>query len=55
MSAPQPEHTWSTSDIVLWPNGVEGRVYGVDWEDNLLMDECGDWFCAEDVDLVVKP
>lgn len=32
---------------VIWPNGVEGRVAGIDEDDKQIMDECGGWhdFC----------
>lgn len=37
-------------DRVLWPNGVEGRVAAIDASDNTVMDECGGWHKAMDVD-----
>lgn len=52
MSAPQPNHTWSVGDTVLWPNGVEGRVCGIDFDDCTIMDECGGWIAMADVDLL---
>jgi hypothetical protein len=39
-------------DVVLWPNGVEGVVQGVEQTDTalLLLDECGGWIDAYDCD-----
>ena len=52
MSAPQPGHAWTAGDTVLWPNGVEGKVCGVDFDDRALMDHCGGWHDMADVDLL---
>ena len=38
-------------DIVLWPNGVEGPVMGVDHCDATLLDHCGAWHAMDDVNL----
>jgi hypothetical protein len=45
------EHAWRSGDRVVWPNGVEGVVQGVDFDDCTLLDECGAWVSMYDVDL----
>lgn len=37
-------------DTVLWPNGVEGAVSGINSLDDTLMDHCGGWHRAYDVE-----
>lgn len=37
------EAEWRKGDRVLWPNGVEGEVMAVDFDDRTVMDECGGW------------
>ena len=40
-------------DTVLWPNGIEGVVMGVDYDDaTLLRAEDGAWIAIDDVDLI---
>lgn len=41
--------TWAAGDRVLWPNGVEGEVCGVDFDDDTLLDHCGGWHSMADV------
>jgi hypothetical protein len=38
--------------MVLWPNGVEGKVCGVDFDDGTLLDECGGWHPIASVDRI---
>ena len=48
-----PRDYIKTGDIVLWPNGVEGVVMGVDHDDaTLLRAEDGAWIAMDDVDLI---
>jgi hypothetical protein len=47
-----PRDYIKTGDIVLWPNGVEGVVMGVDHDDATLLDHCGAWIAIDDVDLI---
>lgn len=47
------EEAWRAfkiGDAVLWPNGVEGEVHGIDANDGTLLDHCGGWHDASDVD-----
>lgn len=30
-------------ESVIWPNGVEGPVEGIDESDNTILDHCGGW------------
>lgn len=46
------DHAWKAGDTVLWPNGVEGKVCGVDFDDCALLDHCGGWHNMADVDLI---
>ena len=39
-------------DTVLWPNGIEGVVMGVDYDDETLLDHCGAWIAMDDVDVL---
>lgn len=39
-------------DVVLWPNGVEGAVRGIDASDGTLLDHCGGWHAAADVERI---
>lgn len=41
---------FKVGDLVLWPNGVEGAVAGIDTLDNELLDHCGGWHPAADVE-----
>ena len=43
---------WSAGQRVVWPNGVEGAVCGVDFSDGTLLDECGGWHDMADVDVL---
>lgn len=43
---------YEIGDLVRWPNGTEGEVYGVDDSDGTLMDACGGWHDADEVELV---
>lgn len=40
---------FNLGDIVLWPNGVQGPVMGVDHSDATLLDHCGAWVAMDDV------
>lgn len=44
-----PDRIFSVGDRVLWANGVEGRVAAVDGTQ--IMDECGGWHEADDVEI----
>lgn len=43
---------WSSGDVVVWPNGTVGKVCGVDFSDDTLLDDCGGWHSMNDCDLV---
>lgn len=43
---------WRIGDRVIWPNGVEGAVLGIDLDDCLLLDDCGGWIDMADVDFI---
>ena len=45
-------HAWIVGDTVLWSNGIEGKVCGVDFDDCTLMDHCGGWHDMAEVDLL---
>lgn len=44
------QQAWAAGDRVLWPNGVEGFVCGVDFSDGTLLDDCGGWHPIADCD-----
>lgn len=41
---------FAIGERVTWPNGVIGPVCGIDTADDTLLDECGSWIPADDVD-----
>ena len=41
---------FSIGERVTWPNGVIGPVCGIDTEDDTLLDECGGWISADEVE-----
>lgn len=43
---------FTIGDIVLWPNGTEGRVAAIDRNEDELQDESGAWVPAYDVDIL---
>ena len=45
---------YEIGDVVLWPNGVEGHVCGIDNDEGLLLDGCGGWHDARDVDPISR-
>lgn len=50
----EPERTraaiFGIGERVVWPNGIIGPVAGIDTIDDELLDECGGWHAAADVD-----
>lgn len=42
--------TFQIGERVLWPNGVEGEVRGIDFSNDTLLDHCGGWHEARNVD-----
>ena len=42
--------SFNIGDTVLWSNGVEGEVKGINTLDGQLMDHCGGWHLAGSVE-----
>lgn len=39
-------------EIVRWPNGTDGPVRGINMDDDTLLDHCGGWISAFEVDKI---
>lgn len=47
---PDPAIDWRAGDRVLWPNGIEGEVAAVDFDDMEVMNHGGAWVPMSEVD-----